>query len=137
MERSLRSLQQMLHRQLAERRTRRYLDFLPDLVMQFNRRVNRMTGMSGEAAEAMEGSEALIIDEFEKRYIKKRPRPVRYPPGTLIRFTRIKSPFHRGYNPLNLSEVFRIVKVDPRFPKVPLYEIESLVGSDRKLLGKW
>ena len=134
-ERSLRTLQQMLYRYLAHNGSMYYLDVLPDLVKQFNARKHSTTNLSPEKAESMEGSEILLIDSFEKKYMRKKQGQIKYPVGTLIRFTMLKSPFHRGYSAINTDEVFKIIAIDKRFPKVPLYEISSLDGE--KLIGKW
>ena len=134
-ERMMRTLKIALHRHLTKNRSDFYLGILPQIVDQINHRKHTFTKMSPAEAESIEGSEMLINDRKERAYAEKPDRKIRFPVNTLVRITKIKGRFHRGFQEVNQLEVFRVVEIDPKFTKARLYTLEDLEGEP--LIGKF
>lgn len=129
-ERSQRSLQEILYKIMEEKQTDSFLPLLEPALGVYNNRVNRITGFSPNEAYKDVNHEA-VLENLEKYYSKAlslRKKPS-YKVGDSVRMALKKTKFDRGYNPRFTEEVFKINQVLTNLPQ-PRYILESYDGGE-------
>jgi transposase InsO family protein len=127
-ERFNRTLKTLLYRAFRANDTLTWLDMLHEVLNVYNKRYHRSIK---RAPADVSASNAQAV--FSTLYSKK-PRPgARYKEGLLVRISKVKRIFDKGYLPNYTEEVFKIVKVYQRRPYQ--YELADLM--DEKIDGKF
>lgn len=122
-ERFNRTLKERLWRYFTHKKTRRYVDILPQIVKAYNTTVHSSIGMPPSTVTLENAAEARA--HMLKRYP---PRPVgkpRYREGDIVRISRTKGTFEKGYVANWSEEMFTIRRVLARRPIVYILEDEQ------------
>ncbi|KAL7292716.1 hypothetical protein TKK_0013839 [Trichogramma kaykai] len=129
-ERFIRTLKERIWRYFTHHRTRRFLDVLPKIVQAYNNTVHssiKMTPVSVNLNNA-----ALARKNLENRYklppsSYNRRKKLKYKIGDLVRISRAKNAFAKGYEGGWTIEIFKIKHIsEARQPAV--YYVEDLAG---------
>ena len=88
-----------------------------------------MTKLTPENGEKKENS--LHIQQMHENYYNKiKPtKVIKFNVRDLVRIARTKPKFGRGYDKKSPEEIYRIINIIKKFPRV-LYKIETLDGED-------
>jgi hypothetical protein len=112
-----------MYKHFSANNTYRWRDVLPDLLKTYNSRHHRSIGMSPDSVNP--DNEAQV---YQKLYRTKKPRWGKlYQIGDLVRISRKRHVFEKGYLPQFTEEVFRITKVLTNH-RPYRYELEDLMG---------
>ena len=110
-ERFNRSLRVRLHRGMTARGTERFLHVLSDTVNAYNESYNDSIGMTPN--EVNDSNRERVFQRLDTR--RKKLPLTKYPPrlkvGDLVRITKARGAFERGFTPNWTREVFTIVRV--------------------------
>ena len=132
-ERFNRTLQQKLWRYFTATRRDRYLDVLQDVVDSYNRSVHRTTGYAPADVNVMNAETVWRVvygDLLEQRKLKS----PKYKAGDLVRLSKVKKTFEKGYKTNWTREVFTVSRVY-RGRTVHEYRIKDLDGQE--VMGKF
>jgi transposase InsO family protein len=128
-ERFNRSLKGLMYKHFTAHNTYRWRDVLPQLITTYNSRYHRSIGRSPDSVNAANEAEV-----YEKLY-GKRPKPgKKFKVGDLVRISKKKHIFEKGYLPNFTEEIFKINKVYSNHTP-HRYEIEDMGGE--KVKGKF
>lgn len=118
----IKTLKQRLYREFALRGTTRYLEWLPEIVEDYNNTVHS-TIKTKPVLAVLPRNEKKIL---RKVYSKQRPfaKRILFKPGDFVRISRFKRTFQKGYELTFSNEIFKVTAVNRKFP--PVYAIESL-----------
>ena len=128
-ERFNRTLRTKMWRYFTATRQERYTDVLQHLVDSYNATVHSTTGYAPADVNVMNGE---TVWRKMHKFPLKRKQPM-YQPGDLVRISKVKKTFEKGYRPNWTREVFKIKRVYKR--ALPEYTIQDLTGED--ILGKF
>ena len=124
-ERFNQSLRGRIHRSITARQNKRFLNILPDMVEAYNNSENRTTGFAPNDV-GPENRELIHQRVYVANSANARSRtapPLRI--GDVVRISKARSAFERGYTPNWTRELFKVVSVRrDTFPTV--YEIADL-----------
>ena len=112
----------------------KFYDKLQDFVKTYNNRKHRITKLSPNQGEKEENS--LHIQNMQEDYRGKiKPtKKVMFKVGDHVRIAISQGKFGRGYDKKSNEEIYEIVEVSTKLPKV-LYKIASLNGD--AVIGKF
>jgi hypothetical protein len=122
-ERAHRTVKSKIYKYFTYKNTYRYIDVLPKFVKAYNATVHTTTGM---APAKVTDSDVLAIwqrmNDKRKRIRTVRPK---FKVGQMVRISKEKMKFAKGYEQNFSTEIFRISKVIERSPR-PVYELEDV-----------
>src|SRR5579862_162023 len=129
-ERFNQTLKTKMWRYFTHRRTRKWIDVLPNLLEAYNNSYHRSIRMTPN--EVNENNEMLIwlYNEESPEPIPKRKKHVQI--GDHVRISRVKGAFEKGYLPSWTKEIFTVSQILPTQPlqvKVRDYNNEEIKGS--------
>ena len=107
-------------------RQERYLDVLQNFVDAYNQTVHSTTGFKPAEVNAY-NAETVWRNVYDYKNPAKRKKP-KLKPDTLVRISKDKNIFAKGYRPNWTSEIFKIKKV--KRTKEPSYSLVDLKGED-------
>ena len=125
-ERVNRTLQDKLYKYFYEKQTLRYVAILKDIVSSYNNTIHGSTKMAPAdvtSKNSMELYDRLYIPILNKRAQKKIHFALGI--GDLVRLSRWRTPFSRGYSEQWTEEVFKIRNRIPSDP--PRYKVQDLL----------
>lgn len=128
-ERFNRTLQTIIYKFLTEHSTNRYIDHLEKIVESYNLRHHRMINMSPIEAEQNPHAELIINNLISKRENDMKKINPTLKIGELVRISKQKDKFSRGYNPRSQIEIFRIRKISEK-KKIPLYYLSNYENNE-------
>ncbi len=133
-ERVQRTLQDMIWKYITSKQSYTFHHKLQDFVKTYNNRKHRITKLTPNEGDKEENS--LHIQKMQEDYRAKiKPtKKVRFKIGDRVRIAISKGKFSRGYERQSKEEVFKIVEVSKKLPKV-LYTIASL--KNEAVIGKF
>ena len=130
-ERFQRTLKARMWRYFTRNKTRRYVDILPDLVYNYNHSFHR--SIQRTPAEV---NSSNVLPVWKTLYGPKIPPKAKKPKfevGDLVRISKAKKTFEKGYLPNWTTELFTVSKIIPdRYPyvyKIQDYNKEELEGT--------
>lgn len=130
-ERFNRTLKTKMWRYFSEENTRRWIDILPSLLRWYNTRVHSTLGMSPWEASKRKNQKEVYskINPVSTDTSGSSREPV-YPIGTVVRISRLKGIFEKGYLPNWSREVFTVVETSvPDDPTSPItYKLQDRSG---------
>lgn len=100
----------------------KYIDVLQNLVDQYNSSVHRTTGLIPKLVTHAD-EKYLLKHVYNRIGVKTKPR---FKKGDIVRISKFKHLFEKGYTANWSSELFKIVKVDPAWPVT--YKLEDFAG---------
>lgn len=127
-ERANRTIKGRLYKYFSQNNTLRWIDVIDKIIQNINNSVNRTTGVKPNSVTFDNAR-----DLWEKLYkaenimLNKTPKLKR---GDIVRITKEKGTFDKGYYPNFTDELFKISKVNPTQPVS--YRIEDLEGEEIK-----
>ena len=121
------TLQNLIYKHITRTMNFKYIDKLQDIVKTYNGRKHRMTQLSPNEGEKKENR--LHIQEMHENYYNKiKPtKEIKYKVGDFVRIAVSKPKFSRGYDAKSNEEIYKVMKVIKKFPRV-LYQIATLDG---------
>lgn len=122
-ERVIRTLKTKLYKQFSARGSYKWIQLLPSVTKDYNNTVHRTIHMKPK--DVQENTQIKTYD-----YLKIKPRKYKFHIGDIVRISKYKSIFEKGYTPSWSTELFKIVKVKITNP--PTYLLESLEGDPIK-----
>lgn len=127
-ERVIRTLKNMLFKELHLRGSYNYLNVLPSVVDNYNHKKHRTIKMA--PSEVNKGNEKFILENIYHKLkpfdsIKRHKREV-LKKGDFVRISKERTVFEKGYIPAWSTEVFKIVDVKRTNPIT--YVLEDLEG---------
>lgn len=132
-ERFNRTLKERMWRYFTHKNTRRYFDVLQDIVHAYNHTRHSTIKMQPavvtreNARSACENMKRRWGSDKEKKKKRGRKQKAKYRVGELVRVSRAKATFEKGYEAKWSEEIFRIHRVlEWRKPRV--YELSDLSG---------
>jgi len=132
-ERFNRTIQVIIRKFCTQNNTKRYLDNLQDLVKTYNFRKHRMIGVSPYEAENNPDVQVMINNLITEREGKYKKAKLDLQVGDLVRISKSKDKFSRGYNQQSIKEIFKITSIDTS-KHVPLYYLKSN-ENDEEIIG--
>lgn len=127
-ERAIRSLKNIMSRDLVKNNTETYYNHLSDYVDTMNNRVNRIIGKAPAHVTNKDVSH-LVSLSTNVRLVRKPKLQI----GDAVRIAEENLPFRKGYKPNFTFEKFRITNIATVNP--PTYRIEDTTGEE--ILGKF
>jgi transposase InsO family protein len=124
-ERFNRTLKSKMWRYFTEMGNHHYLDALQELVTSYNLTRHRSIGMA--PSQVTEGNERLVWNRLYKT--SQLLLPLKFAKGTLVRLSKFKWPFDKGYLPNWTDEVFVVVQCIQRRPR-NVYKITDSEGEE-------
>ncbi|KAL3114078.1 hypothetical protein niasHT_018316 [Heterodera trifolii] len=126
-ERANRTLKERLYKYFSEKNTKRWVDVLDSIVRNLNNSANRTTGL--RPTDVNFKNAAALQNRLYKQGESSRKTP-KFKVGDIVRISKEKGEFSKGYFPNFTDELFRISKVNPTDP--PSYRIRDQDGEDIK-----
>lgn len=124
-ERFNRTLKERMWRYFTHRNTRRYINVLQDIVQAYNHTRHSATRM--QPATVTRENARIARENITRRWKTIKKRGIKYRVGDLVRISRAKAAFEKGYEAGWSEEIFRIHRVlEWRNP--PVYELTDLEG---------
>lgn len=124
-ERFNRTLKTKMWKQFTLENTRNWFDMLENLLEQYNNSKHRMIGMTPK-----EASDPKNRDKVHKKLYPPgseiKPLKPNYSVGDVVRISRLKGDFEKGFHPSWSEELFKVVKINETFPRT--YKLEALDG---------
>lgn len=122
-ERVIRTLKNILYKQFSARGSYKWLQLLPSVTKIYNNTKHRTIGMKPADVKVH-----TVITAYN--HIKVVPKRFKYRLNDVVRISKYKSIFDKGYTPSWSTELFKIVKVNITNP--PTYLLESMDGQPIK-----
>jgi len=133
-ERFNRTLKGRMWRRFTELNTRRWVDMLPELMSDYNSSKHSSIKMTPTAASDPENEDQLLWNNTFKEADTIIPKSLRAPPkfelGQVVRISREKGLFEKGYLPNWSRELFKVVGILHTNPRV--YNLEDRSGEPIK-----
>ena len=129
-ERVIRTLKTRMRRYFTAKKTRRYIDVLPDLVDSYNNSKHRSI-QKKPINVTHNNEEEVWHTSYKKREVKKNIK-YKFEIGDQVRISKMKRTFAKGYLPNFSKEIFTISQQIPRQPpvyKLKDYDQEELDGT--------
>ena len=128
-ERVNQTIEHRLYKYFTQSGTTRYVDVLDDIVYSINHTVH--STLHRTPASITKENEMEVYEQvYEKIVNKAAAQPLRYEfeLGDMVRLTRARTPFHRGYKESWTQEIFVIWN---RIPSRPVrYRVKDLLGEE-------
>lgn len=125
-ERVIRTLKERLYKYFSLNGSYRWIDVLPDIVKEYNSRHHRTIGMKPK--DVNKSNEKQILNSTYSHI--KLATPHRYKVGDIVRISKNKHVFSKGYTPNWTTELFKIVEVRITNPRT--YLLEDMQGQPIK-----
>lgn len=125
-ERVIRTLKNSLYKEFSARGSYRWLEILYSITKAYNNTKHRTIGM-----KPVNVKEDTDIKAYN--YIKIAPKKRKFHLGDVVRISKYKNIFDKGYTPSWTTELFKIAKVNITNP--PTYLLESLDGQQQPIKG--
>ena len=129
-ERVIRTLKTRMWRYFTAKRTRRYIDVLPDLVDSYNRSKHR--SIQKKPINVTQNNEREVWHTLYGERENKEPIKYKFELGDQVRISKMKRTFEKGYLPNFSKEIFAVSQQIPRQPpvyKLKDYDQEELSGT--------
>lgn len=121
-ERVIRTIKERLYKYFSLNGSYRWLDILASIVQEYNNRRHRTTDM--KPCDINKNNEQQILNSTYSHIKFATPR--RYKLGDIVRVSKNKHVFSKGYTPNWTTELFKIVKV--RITNPTTYLLEDMQG---------
>ena len=120
-ERVIRTLKTRMWRYFTAKRTRRYIDVLPDLVDSYNRSKHR--SIQKKPINVTPNNEREVWHTLYGDRENKKPIRYKFEVGDQVRISKMKRTFEKGYLPNFSKEIFTVSQRIPRQP--PVYKLKD------------
>jgi hypothetical protein len=130
-ERFNRTLKNKIWKHFTEEQTRNWVDVLDEIVNKYNNTKHSTIGMKPIQARKPVNEGKIMLFEKLREEIPKESKH-KFKVGDMVRISRVKGTFEKGFLPNWSTEVFKIVKslnTRPKTYKIEDYNGETLEGS--------
>lgn len=124
-ERWNRTIKTQMWKYFSANNTKRYVDILQKLIDKYNNTKHRSIGCTPSVAREP-ASYKQVFDKLYKNKFEERLKAPRFRVGDLVRISKKKKTFEKGFTPNWTEEVFTINKV--KTTKPPTYTIQDMKG---------
>ena len=128
-ERWIRTMKEKMFKYFTDNNTNKYIDVLPDLVEDYNNTVHSSTKFTPVEASKKENELKVWLNLYPDRYKTSRLNP-KFSVGDMVRITKKKKVFEKGYTTRWTEEIFTIKEILKTNPIT--YIIEDLKGEEIK-----
>lgn len=125
-ERLIRTIKTWMFKEFSLQGSYRWLDLLPKTIALYNERVHSKTKLKPNVAHKHEKLLLKTVFKAQKAPKQNLKRFKRFKPGDLVRITKYKHIFKKGYLPNWTTELFEVSAVLPTVPVV--YRLKDLNG---------
>ena len=132
-ERANRTIKDRLYRYFHQSNTHRWVDVVDKIVNSINNTPNRTTGIEPNKVTFKNAEELKRRMYGENPYEAAEAVKPKYKVGDIVRISKAKGKFDKGYHPKYTLEKFKIKEVYRTDP--PHYKIEDLKNPPEKILG--
>ena len=122
-ERFLRTLKSRMWRYFTQHNTRRYVECLPELVKSYNNAFHRTIGMTPNEASKTKNENDVYFASFIKK--GRLPAIPKFKINDVVRVSRYRGTFDKGYLPNWSEEYYRVTKIDDTIP--PVYVLSDML----------
>ena len=129
-ERWNRTLKTLMYKHFTEHNTLKWIDIIQSLVDQYNHRRHRSIGMKPVQVTAKNAVNVLRHIRENRKRLPLYPRQSRFKKGDVVRISRIKGTFAKGYLPNWTEELFKVDEVMATRPRV--YRLVDLMNTPIK-----
>jgi len=131
-ERFNKTLKTKMWHYFTEKNTRRWVDELPRLLSWYNRRIHSKLGMSPWEASKAKNKDKVYLIHNPIGDVEGVKRTARYSIGDVVRISRVKGIFEKGYHAGWSREIFTVVEVQVPFSSdEPItYKLRDRFGED-------
>jgi len=142
-ERFNRTLKTKMWRYFTEANTRKWIDVLPRLISDYNSRKHSTLGMSPESAGLMTNQKKIYLihnpplDREGGQFKGGETRKPKWSIGDVVRISRVKGTFEKGYLPNFSREIFTVVQVEVPFDLEEPITYRLRDHNDEILLGSF
>jgi hypothetical protein len=123
-ERANRTIKERLYKYFSETNTTRWINVIDKFVNNINNSVNRTIGVKPNSVN-YENAQELLETVFKEE--KPKTLKNKFNTGDIVRISKEKAKFDKGYYPNYTDELFKISKVNKTKP--PSYRIDDLKGN--------
>lgn len=125
-ERFNRTLREKMWRFFTATSQQRYIDVLENLVDSYNKTVHSTTAMAPSEINVMNAETVWRkMYKYTEKMKKKKPS---YKIGDMVRISKAKKTFEKGYKPNWTREIFKITRVYKK--RLPEYKLHDLMGEE-------
>ena len=130
-ERLNRTIKLRLSRYFTKKKSRRWIDILPDVVHSYNNTYHRSIGMTPSEVTPGEKEEIAWRRLYQSKEADKADGEFRFKVGHTVRLSYLTKPFEHEYNQRWTSEVFKITSHRKR-AGLNIYTLQDLTSEDIK-----
>lgn len=123
-ERVIRTLKEKLYKYFSLNGSYRWIDILPEITNNYNKQRHRTTGM--KPCEINKKNEKIIL-RSAYNHIKLATNLQKFKVGDIVRISKYKHVFEKGYTPNWTTELFKIIRV--RITNPVTYLLEDFHGT--------
>lgn len=128
-ERFNRTLKSKMWKQFSFRGSYKWIDILPTLISEYNNTKHRTIRMKPN--DVNENNEQYLLNTVYNRIVSpQRIKKIKFKLGHLVRISKYKHMFEKGFTPNWTTEVFKINKI--QFTNPPTYLLVDLNGNEIK-----
>ena len=122
-ERAVRSLKEILHKKFSLNGSYNWIDILPEITAFYNARKHRTINMP--LRNVTKANEARVLNSSYS-FLKTATIPTKFSVGDIVRISKEKFLFEKGYSPRWSAELFKVIKIKPGSPSV--FYLEDMNG---------
>lgn len=122
-ERFNRSLKELMYKKFSIQGSYKWINILPNLLSIYNNRKHRVIGM--KPSQVSKSDESRLLKRMYRDHNKKRSLR-RFSAGDIVRVSKHKGVFTKGYHPNWSTELFKVRLIQPTYPIT--YLLEDLNG---------
>ena len=123
-ERFNRTLKSYMWKYFTANNTNKYLDVLPDMIHKYNNKIHNSIGMKPVQASEAKNAQEVYLALYENEPVKKANPQLKV--NDLVRISKKKKIFEKGYTPNWTEEVFKISAIQNTNPVT--YKLKDLNG---------
>ncbi len=124
-ERYNRTLQEKMYRYFTASNTQRYIDVLESIVESYNSSIHSTTKYAPRDVDVMN---AENVWRKMYKYVQVKKKKPTFKVGDLVRISKAKKTFEKGYKPNWTREVFKVTRVYKK--RIPAYKLYDLMGEE-------
>lgn len=131
-ERFIRSFKRHMYMMFTSERTRNYISVLDDMVQRYNNTYHRSIGCSPSKAREEDNFQSVYDHLYPPKKKNYRKKPPVFKIGDLVRITKQRKKFYKGYTPNYTEEQFKVTGIqntDPVTYKLSDLQNEEIVGT--------
>lgn len=123
-ERFNRTLKERMFRYFTHVKNKNWVDILPNLLSAYNNSIHRTIKMT--PIQAMKKQD-IVFTTQEQRILRKPKKSPKFKVGDIVRLSKVKNIFEKGYTRNWTTELFQIVEIDLKYMPI-MYKVMDMDG---------